>query len=161
MNCTEQRKDVEVNRETSGNQPSSETKTYTIGYGGRRPDDFLDLLTSRGIRTIVDVRRSPRGYRGCYTRAKDPSKGIAGMLAKIGIKYVWLEEFGNPFQGQDEWVEKYQAHLDQLGGRLGEVLGDVSGPFCLMCAEKRVSECHRKLIAYRLAEAGAEVEHIE
>ena len=161
MNRTEQLEDVNVSRPTSGGQPLPKTKVYTIGYGGRKSDDFLGLLASRGIKTIVDVRRRPRGYRGCYTRAKDPGKGIAGMLAKVGIKYVWLEELGNPFQGQGEWVEAYQGHLDQLGGRLGEVLGDVSGPFCLMCAEKRVNECHRRLIADRLAEAGAEVEHIE
>ena len=137
------------------------TKFYTIGYGGRKPGEFVSLLTANGIKTIVDVRLSPRGYLGCYTRAKDPSKGIEGMLARAGVKYVWLAELGNSFKDLDSWAQAYRDHLDQIGDGLMEMLESVTAPFCLMCGEKRVADCHRKLIADRLVEAGAEIEHVE
>ena len=34
-------------------------------------------------------------------------------------------------------------------------------PVCLLCAERRVAECHRLVIAEFLAARGAEVEHLE
>lgn len=134
---------------------------YTIGYGGRKPNDFLDLLALKGIKAIVDIRRRPRSYSGHYTRAKDPGKGIQGLLTGAGIEYVWIEELGNPFKDQDGWAKKYEEHLDQLVNRLADMLHGVPAPYCLMCCEKRVAQCHRKLLAARLAEAGAQVEHIE
>ncbi len=142
-------------------QSSRNTKFYTIGYGGRKPEELVDLLNSNGIKAIVDVRLRPRGFRGYYTRSGDPSKGIGGLLARGGVEYLWAEELGNPFMDQDDWAEEYRGYLDQLGDRLAEILENVLAPFCLMCGEKRVGECHRKLIADRLVEAGAQVEHIE
>ena len=137
------------------------TKFYTVGYGGRKPDEFVSLLASKGIETIVDVRLKPRGFRGCYTKAGDPSKGIEGMLARANIKYLWIEALGNPFNDLGSWSQAYQDHLDQIGDGLMEMLGNVTAPFCLMCGEKRVANCHRKLIADRMVKAGAQVEHIE
>jgi uncharacterized protein (DUF488 family) len=40
-------------------------------------------------------------------------------------------------------------------------LDGVPQPFCLLCAEKRVAECHRRLIAEFLASKGNQIEHIE
>jgi hypothetical protein len=43
-----------------------------------------------------------------------------------------------------------------------ERLGDLPQPFCLLCAEKRVAECHRLVIAeFLVATKGWSVEHIE
>jgi hypothetical protein len=34
-------------------------KFYTIGYGGRAPDEFASLLVLHGVRSIADVRIHP------------------------------------------------------------------------------------------------------
>jgi len=138
-------------------------KFYTIGYGGRMPAEFLELLVSHGIRCIADVRIRPdRASMGSYSKAKLPSKGIEGLLAERGIAYRSILELGNPFLDLDDWRPSYRELLDRAGELLVPRLDELPCPFCLLCAEKRVAECHRQVIAdYLTAHKGWEVLHIE
>jgi uncharacterized protein (DUF488 family) len=138
-------------------------KFYTIGYGGRDPKDFLEILSAKGIKTIVDVRLRPDKARlGTWVKAKTPDKGIERLLAGAEIGYVSLIELGNFFLEYYDWEVRYKTLLDQAGDLLVERLTGVSQPFSLLCAEKRVAECHRRLIAeYLVEKKGAKVEHIE
>lgn len=135
---------------------------FTIGYGGRRPADFVQLLKERQVRVLVDVRLEPRrASMGAYVRAKSAEKGIAKLLADAGVEYVSLTDLGNPFRGEADWRERYATHLKENEARLLRLLADVPRPYCLMCAEKRVEDCHRKHIAEGLQKMGMQIEHIE
>jgi uncharacterized protein (DUF488 family) len=136
---------------------------FTIGYGGRKPDDFTKLLTDAGVKTLIDVRLRPdRASMGSYAKAKEPDKGIAGLLAKAGVGYVSLPELGNLFLDFDDWPERYGKFLELAGPLLFDRLEGVAGPVCLMCAEKRVCECHRRHIAEYLQKSkGWTFTHIE
>lgn len=135
---------------------------YTIGYGGRNPQDFLDLLKQKEIKILVDVRLRPdRASMGSYVKAKSHDKGIVALLAKANIDYVSLIELGNLFLEYEDWQERYHLFLDKAGDLLIERLRQIQEPFCLMCAEKSVTMCHRQLIADYLVRNGNEVEHIE
>ena len=137
-------------------------KFYTIGYGGRKPAEFLEFLVRHGVRCVADVRIRPdRASMGAYTKAKVPGKGIEGLLAEQGIAYHSILELGNVFLDLDEWRLSYRALLDRAGELLVTRLDELPRPFCLLCAEKRVAECHRQLIAdFLVARKGWEVEHI-
>ena len=138
-------------------------KFYTIGYGGRDPKDFLEILSAKGIKTVVDVRLRPdKAWLGTWVKAKTPDKGIESFLAEAGIGYVSLIELGNLFMECDDCEARYKTLLDQSGDLLVNRLAGVPQPFSLLCAEKRVADCHRRLIAdYLVEKKGAEVEHIE
>ena len=138
-------------------------KFYTIGYGGRNPQDFIHRLQQHGIRAIVDVRLRPdRSSMGSYARAKTSDKGIEGLLTSAGIAYCSFIELGNIFIGQEDWQDRYSRLIEQSGDLLVERLDVVPTPYCLMCAEKRVEECHRRQIADCLVQRkGYIVEHIE
>jgi uncharacterized protein (DUF488 family) len=135
---------------------------YTIGYGGRTPDELVTALKEHSIRAVVDVRLRPdRCSMGAYVKAKDPDKGIEGLLRRAGIQYFSFVELGNLFLDFDDWQVRYQRLMERAGDLLTERLLQVPQPFCLMCAEKAADRCHRAIIAGYLARQGFEVEHIE
>ena len=138
-------------------------KFYTIGYGGRSPDEFAGLLVAHGVRSVADVRIRPdRASMGAFVKARSSEKGIERLLSERGIAYRSLLELGNLFRDLDEWHRPYRALFEQSGELLVGRLAELVAPFCLMCAEKRVSDCHRKVIAEFLVETRAwEVVHIE
>jgi uncharacterized protein (DUF488 family) len=136
-------------------------RLFTIGYGGRDPADFLQLLQTHQVPLVVDVRLRPdRASMGAYTLARTPDKGIQALLARAGIAYCSLVELGNLFLGYPDYARPYQRLLDLAGDLLLERLLAQPEPVCLMCAEKDPAQCHRRLIALALRSRGHTVHDI-
>lgn len=139
---------------------------YSVGYGGRTPDDFVRLLQERGVRRVVDVRLRPdRASMGAYVRAKDPQKGIQGLLGRAGIRYVFLLELGNLFLDfPEDWKPRYAALFARAGDllltRLYAMIDEGTDGLCLLCAERDPTRCHREIIAGRLTADGHRVVHV-
>jgi len=137
-------------------------KISTVGYGNRKPDEFVNLLKENGVHVVVDVRLRPdKAHLGSYAKAKEDNKGIQNLLAGAGIQYFSFVELGNIFLDFDDWPQRYQCLLDKTGDLLTKRLSDLPRPFCLMCCEKYASGCHRRLIAEYLVGKGYEIEHLE
>ncbi len=135
---------------------------FTIGYGGRPPEEFIGLLHAHGVRTVADVRIKPeRAHMGAYTKAKTPDKGIEKLLADAEIGYRSLPELGNVFLDMADWTTPYAELIERAGELLTRRLVPLPRPFCLLCAEKRVAECHRRMIADHLVGRGWSATHIE
>ena len=129
---------------------------FTIGYGGRSPSEFVERLAEHGVRLVVDVRLRPdKASMGSYVFSKDPNKGIRSLLIGRGIGYQSLIELGNLFLGDDDWPVKYGQLLDKAGDLLTSRLCELHlpEPVCLLCAEKKAEECHRRQIADYLVRA--------
>ena len=138
------------------------TTFFTIGYGGRTKDELLALLLENGVKTVADLRLRPdRASMGIWVKAKTANKGIESWLAEAGIQYYSLIELGNMFLDFDDWQNRYEELLRTSGSLLTERLTALAGPVCLLCAEKRVLECHRLHVAnFLVAQSGAEVRHL-
>ena len=79
-------------------------RIFTLGYGGRTPDDLQQRLCAAGVRTVVDVRLRPdRASLGIFVKAKSPDKGIQRLLTSAGIAYCSLPELGNVFLEYEDW----------------------------------------------------------
>lgn len=137
-------------------------KFYTIGYGGREPQELVAALKESGVRAVADVRLRPeRASMGVYTKGRSAEKGIEKLLASSGIGYIWIAELGNIFQDPHYWQHQYRQLLNKAGHLLIDRLYEIETPFCLLCAERDVAQCHRKIIAdYLVDQSGYKVEHI-
>ena len=137
-------------------------KLFTIGYGGRKPANVVEILREEGVRAVVDTRLRPdRASMGVWVKAKSAEKGIEKWLNDAGIVYRSLPELGNLFLDFDDWPTRYARFFELAGELLVERLEEIPRPYCLLCAEKRVEECHRRVIAeYLEREQNAEVVHL-
>ena len=145
------------------NQEMSPVKVFhTVGYGGRKPSDFVALLNQHDVTLVVDVRLRPdRASIGAYVKAKAPDKGIEKLLGERNIGYLSIIELGNIFLDQEDWQARYGVLLEKAGDILRARLLQIKGPFCLLCAERKASDCHRKQIAECLVRKGYEAVNIE
>lgn len=136
---------------------------YTIGYGGRTKQEFLELLLGSGVRAVVDIRLRPdRASMGMWSKAKTPDKGIEKVLNEAGIAYLSLVELGNVFMGAEDWQTPYRQLLDLAGELLTRRLAQAAQPYALLCAEKYARDCHRRILAeYLQRTQGTEIIDLE
>jgi len=120
---------------------------FTIGYGGRRFDDFVALLQQHGISLVVDIRRFPRSKMPEYNK-----ESIEAKLPQFGISYIWMGETlgGLRRGGYPKYMESddYQAGITKLL-ELAE-----QGNIVLMCKERTDAACHRRYIVETLTNNG-------
>jgi uncharacterized protein (DUF488 family) len=120
---------------------------FTIGYGGRRFDDFVALLQQHGISLVVDIRRFPRSKMPEYNK-----ESLEAKLPQFGISYIWMGETlgGLRRGGYPKYMESddYQAGITKLL-ELAE-----QGNIVLMCKERTDAACHRRYIVETLTNNG-------
>jgi uncharacterized protein (DUF488 family) len=141
---------------------------WTIGHSTKPIDDFLALLTSHGIKCLVDVRTVPRSRHN----PQYDTHTLAKHLKKSGLGYVHLPELGGlrkpkknslntgwknaSFRGYADYMQTdgFRTALEAL------MEGSRNVPTAIMCAEAVPWRCHRSLIADALTVRGWTVRHI-
>ena len=123
---------------------------YTLGYSGWKLDD-IRATVDRLDAVLVDVRMVPR--------SRVPHWSAYSLSREFGHRYAWVRELANVnYKGTFEQIKI--ADFPAGEKRLRELLAPspargASGgkTIILLCGCKDVTQCHRKLLAERLAEA--------
>jgi uncharacterized protein (DUF488 family) len=144
---------------------------YTIGHSTRSIPEFVQILESAGVKTVVDVRTVPRSR----TNPQFNTDALPVSLQEAGIGYIHIPELGglrsrrkgaepspNDFWDNQSFrnyadyamTQPFRAGLARL-----KELGEASRP-AIMCAEAVWWRCHRRIIADYLMAAGEEVVHL-
>ena len=140
---------------------------YTIGYGSRPIEQFIEVLQQHEIAYLIDVRSTP------YSRYKPEfsKEALAVELQRHRIRYVFM---GNTLGGHpdDETCYDKQGQVDyekvkDTGGyqrgieRLQNAF-DQQQCVAIMCSEGKPEQCHRsKLIGASLDAEDILVTHID
>ena len=149
--------------------PCSSIKIYTIGYGGKKPSEFPNLLKRHGIKTIIDVRLRPnRACMGSYVKAKTADKGIEALLSGARIDYRHEPDLAPTEEILTTWMASkksdtdwrwYEDHfipvLEQRKIETSIESADLDH-VCLLCSESKSEKCHRRLVAEYLCDTWAD-----
>lgn len=126
---------------------------FTLGTSQRREEDFIEILLSLGIDTIIDVRSFPQSRLPHFQRSH-----LEVWLPSNGIDYRFLgKELGGLRKGG------YAAYTETDSFIRGidflETVAEWKTP-AIICAEHFPWKCHRKWIARELHKRGWIVKHI-
>lgn len=144
------------------------TTIWTVGHSTRTAHEFMQLLTSYSITTLVDVRSFPGSRR--YPHFNKPE--LARSMEAADINYQHNPQLGgrrrpSPDSRNTAWknasFRAYADHMETAEFKQGldELLAlAVAGNTTIMCAEALWWRCHRSLIADYLKANGDEVIHI-
>ncbi|MFQ5801602.1 MAG: DUF488 family protein [Candidatus Methylomirabilales bacterium] len=135
--------------------PEGKARTiYTIGSSTRGFQEFLDLLLSYKIVTLVDVRIFPYSKRFQHFIRESLEENIPSA----GLHYIYLgRELGGYRTGG---YEVYMQTTDFTKGvEALEAIGR-EGRAAFMCCERLPWKCHRRFIGSELQRRGWQVIHI-
>jgi uncharacterized protein (DUF488 family) len=126
---------------------------FTIGFTGKSAPVFFDLLTTAGIKTVLDTRLNNTSQLAGFSKKED----LRFFLSEIGdIKYIESKDLApeksllKRYQRKEvSWEVYEEEYINLLEKRNVERLIDrdvVSGG-CLLCSEHLPHNCHRRLAA--------------
>lgn len=148
---------------------------FTIGYGARTIEAFIQVLKTHAIAYLIDVRTAP------YSRYKSEfgREALELELRRHGIRYVYMgEQLGGRPDDPDCYLDEgvmsdgagRKVDYEKVKGKefYRQGLSRVVNAFdrqlrvVLMCSEGKPENCHRsELIGRSLTALGIPVAHID
>ncbi len=141
---------------------------YTIGHSTHSIEEFLDILNSFDIKTLVDIRSLP----GSRKFPQFNKENLEVSLRQEGIQYIHMLELGGlrkvrkdsrntrwhnaSFKGYADYMEteEFEAAVAELQ-RIA-----IKSSVAYMCAEALWWRCHRSMVSDYLKTKGWKVLHI-
>ena len=129
------------------------TKIFTIGFSGKSPDAFMDVLNAVRVRIVWDVRL----WRAS---AYVPFYSGDSLASVLGARYEYHPEFAPTTEiltgyknGRITWPDYEKMYRELLTARRpADGLAPVDiDRICLLCTEKSALQCHRRLAAEYIA----------
>jgi uncharacterized protein (DUF488 family) len=143
------------------NDIGNKTGIVTLGYEGRKIDQFLLILKGNHVSRLIDVRNNPFSMKPGYSKNQ-----LAKTLGTVGVSYLHLPELGIESRrrrnltkdGLTSLFQSYERELNTKVNILNRIKEQAQKEkIALMCFEADVKECHRKVIADRFRNDGISV----
>ncbi len=128
------------------------SRVFTIGYGDKTLQEFLEALAPYEIDIIVDIRAVPESSVEGFSQDE-----LVDALSGAGLAYAHVGELGDfqpepypEYMETDAWEDGYQALLEIIE----------EGTSCLMAPNPDIGACYRRFIQQRLEADGHTVVHL-
>ena len=143
-------------------------KLYTIGFTQKSAQRFFDLLREHRVKRLIDIRLNPGGQLSGFAKQDDLPYFLNTLAA--GCQYLYLPELAptkeilSDYRANGDWPlyeQRFEALMDERHIPSGLQRAEFAEA-CLLCSEATPEQCHRRLVAERLARSwrGLEVIHL-
>lgn len=143
---------------------------YTIGFTQKSAQAFFARLRAHGVQQLIDIRINPHGQLAGFARQEDLPYFLDELAGHC--QYLYLpalaptKEILKTYRASKDWpryVARFEALMDErnIPAALDRAMFERLTS-CLLCSEATPAQCHRRLVAERLAQhwAGLEVVHL-
>ena len=143
-------------------------KLYTIGFTRKSAETFFGLLRQHGVQRLVDIRLNPGGQLSGFAKQSDLAYFLANLAGNC--QYLYLPELAptkeilGEYRKNSDWEQyatRFECLMDerQIPQKLDRASFERFSS-CLLCSEPTPEQCHRRLVAERIAAAWTDVEII-
>jgi uncharacterized protein (DUF488 family) len=143
-------------------------KLYTIGFTQKSAEVFFGLLRANKVTQLVDIRIHPSGQLAGFARQND----LPYLLRELsdGCGYAYHPELAptpetmKEYRAGGDWARyarRFERLMDQR--HIPDALNRAefeNNRCCLLCSEATPENCHRRLVAERIAANWQDVEII-
>lgn len=132
---------------------------FTLGFTQKSARQFFGLLNDHGVRQLIDIRVNPHGQLSGFARQDD----LPYFLDELAdhCRYLHLpvlaptKDILKDYRADGDWpryVARFEALMDEraIPSALDRSMFE-SAACCLLCSEHLPDQCHRRLVAERLA----------
>ena len=142
-------------------------RLFTIGYEGRRIEEFIGVLMENRVDTLIDIRAVPHSRNRDYTK-----RNLESALRDRDIGYILKKELGsdkgirNKVKSDgdyDYFFKEYEESLKDKTDIIAEIAVVAKEKrVCLLCYEADYNKCHRRSVAGAVATLaeGCEITHL-
>lgn len=133
-------------------KPITREILFTLGYEGLRLEEFINRLKEKGIEVLIDVREIPLSRKRGFSKSQ-----LDTIVNQNGIKYIHMKKLGSPsiirhkVKEDGNYKEFFKAYINYIKTQIEELKNlerlVEKSTCCLMCYEKDIENCHRKVIA--------------
>lgn len=131
----------------------------SVGYEGRRIDDFVAALVEAGVQTVADVRLNAISRKAGFSKTR-----LREALAAAGIDYRHMRSLGNAKENREPFwdgrveegrrVFRKALQSPEAESSLHELVNLATEEVvAVLCFETDVEKCHRKVIIDEVVDA--------
>jgi uncharacterized protein (DUF488 family) len=143
---------------------------YTIGFTQKSAQEFFGLLKDNHVQLLLDIRLNPGGQLAGFAKQGDLPFFLQQLADGCGYRHLPelapTKEILGEYRADGDWgryVRRFEALMVQRG--IPDVLARTlfeEHACCLLCSEPTAVQCHRRLVAERLARhwQGVEIVHL-
>jgi len=143
-------------------------RIYTIGFTKKSANEFFNLIKKNDIQLLIDIRIHPQGQLAGFAKQEDLPYFLEELSNHCHYEHNPLlaptKELLKKYRENKDWPLYEKAFMKLMDERqVPQILNKSvfeNQRICLLCSEASPENCHRRLVAEKLASSWQNVEVI-